>query len=93
MEKNGIYEGRVEGLGSDGEGIIKYEGATVFVPFCLVGEKVRFKALKVKGNVAKTSEPRHIRGSIRPAPCFTVAAVAICSIWNTPPSLLLNGSR
>ena len=52
MEKNGIYEGTVEGLGSDGEGIIKYEGATVFVPFCLVGEKVLFKALKVKGNVA-----------------------------------------
>lgn len=52
MEKNGVYEGLVEGLGSEGEGIIKYEGATVFVPFCLVGERVRFKVLKVKGNVA-----------------------------------------
>ena len=52
MIKNGEYEGIVEGLGTDGEGIIKVEGTTAFVPFCLVGERVRFKALKVKGNVA-----------------------------------------
>lgn len=52
MIKNGEYEGLVEGLGTDGEGIIKKEGATVFVPFCLVGERVRFKVLKVKGNIA-----------------------------------------
>ncbi len=52
MIKNGEYEGVVEGYGTDGEGIIKTEGTTAFVPFCLVGEKVRFKALKVKGNIA-----------------------------------------
>ncbi|MDE5721127.1 MAG: 23S rRNA (uracil(1939)-C(5))-methyltransferase RlmD [Clostridia bacterium] len=52
MVKNEEYEGLVEGLGTDGEGIVKMEGATVFVPFCLVGERVRFKALKVKGNIA-----------------------------------------
>lgn len=52
MQKNCEYEGLVEGLGTDGEGIIKCEGATVFVPFCLVGEKVRFKVLKAKNNIA-----------------------------------------
>ena len=52
MQKNIEYEGLVEGLGTDGEGIIKIEGTTAFVPFCLVGERVRFKALKVKGNIA-----------------------------------------
>ena len=52
MIKNEIYEGIVEGLGSEGEGIIKNEGTTAFVPFCLMGERVRFKALKVKGNIA-----------------------------------------
>lgn len=52
MEKNGIYEGVVSGLGTDGEGIIRIEGTTVFVPFCLVGEKVKFKVLKIKGNIA-----------------------------------------
>ena len=52
MEKNDIYEGTVTGLGTDGEGIINAEGTTVFVPFCLVGEKVKYRVLKVKGNIA-----------------------------------------
>ena len=52
MQKNGIYKGLVEGLGTEGEGIIKCDGTTAFVPFCLVGERVQFKALKVGGNVA-----------------------------------------
>ena len=52
MQKNSIYEGAVEALGTDGEGIIKSEGTTAFVPFCLVGERVKFKALKVNGNIA-----------------------------------------
>ncbi len=52
MEKNVIYKGVVSGLGTDGEGIIKIGGTTAFVPFCLVGEDVSFKALKVKGNIA-----------------------------------------
>ncbi len=52
MQKNGIYKGLVEGFGTEGEGIIKCDGTTAFVPFCLVGERVQFKALKVGGNVA-----------------------------------------
>lgn len=52
MVKNEEYEGVVCGYGTDGEGIIKIGGTTAFVPFCLVGESVRFKALKVKGNIA-----------------------------------------
>ena len=52
LRKNEEYIGLVEGLGTDGEGIIKIEGTTAFVPFCLVGERVKFKVLKVKGNIA-----------------------------------------
>ena len=52
LHKNEECDGLVEGLGTDGEGIIKIEGTTVFVPFCVVGEKVKFKVLKVKGNIA-----------------------------------------
>ena len=52
LHKNELYEGLVEGLGTDGEGIIKIEGTTAFVPFCLIGERVSFKVLKVKDNIA-----------------------------------------
>ncbi len=52
MEKNGVYTGKVISLGTEGEGIINLEGTTVFVPFCLVGEEVSFKVLKIKGNIA-----------------------------------------
>ena len=52
MEKNEVHTGKVISLGTEGEGIINSEGTTVFVPFCLVGEKVSFKVLKVKGNIA-----------------------------------------
>lgn len=48
MEKNKVYRGEVLAYGTEGEGIIKTEGTTAFVPFCLIGENVSFKALKVK---------------------------------------------
>lgn len=64
MQKNCVYEGEVCALGTEGEGIIKSEGTTAFVPFCLVGEKVRFKALKVKGNIAYGK----IEGILSPSP-------------------------
>jgi 23S rRNA (uracil1939-C5)-methyltransferase len=51
IEKNDIVCGTTDAIGSNGEGIIKHEGITFFVPACLPGEKVRFKVLKVKGNI------------------------------------------
>ena len=50
-EKNDIICGVVEAIGTGGEGIIRHEGVTFFVPACLPEEKVRFKVLKVKGGV------------------------------------------
>ncbi len=47
MEKNKEYIGTVCAIGSNGEGIIKQDNAIIFVPYTLVGEKVRFKVLKV----------------------------------------------
>lgn len=52
MKKNEIYVGTVTSYGSEGEGIIKADGITVFVPFAIPGEKVRFKVLKVNKNIA-----------------------------------------
>ena len=51
MQKNDSICAITEGLGSNGEGVIKHEGVTFFVPACLPGERVRFKILKLKGNV------------------------------------------
>ena len=51
LEKNDIICAVTDAIGSNGEGIIRHEGITFFVPACLPGEKVRFKVLKVKGNI------------------------------------------
>lgn len=51
VEKNSSILAVVEAVGSGGEGIIRHEGITFFVPACLPGEKIRFKVLKVKGNI------------------------------------------
>ena len=49
--KNFEFTGTVESFGSNGEGIV-HRGETVFfAPFTVVGEKVKFKALKVKGRI------------------------------------------
>jgi len=47
MEKNKEYVGTVCAIGSNGEGIIKQDGEIIFVPYTLVGEKVKFKVLKI----------------------------------------------
>ena len=50
-EKNFEFTGTVESFGTNGEGIV-HKGETVFfAPFTVVGEKVKFKALKVKGRI------------------------------------------
>lgn len=52
LVKNNTYEGEVLALGTGGEGIIRTGDTTAFVPFCLIGEKVRFSVLKTKGDIA-----------------------------------------
>ena len=51
VEKNDIICAVTDAIGSNGEGIIRHEGITFFVPACLPGEKVLFKVLKIKGNI------------------------------------------
>lgn len=51
IEKNNSIIAVCDGIGSNGEGIIRHEGVTFFVPACLPGEKIRFRVLKIKGNV------------------------------------------
>ena len=66
MKKNEERVGVVVGLGAGGEGIIKQDGIIVFVPFTLVGEKVKYKVLKVTskfayGKVIEVYTPAEIR--------------------------------
>lgn len=51
MKKNDEFVSETLSLGSNGEGVIKFDGITYFVPGCLPGEKVRVKTLKIKGNI------------------------------------------
>lgn len=52
IAKNEEYTGTVEAFGSNGEGILHNGGFTVFIPFAMSGETVRYKILKVSGTVA-----------------------------------------
>lgn len=51
MKKNDFLTGICEQIGYNGEGIFHIEGTTFFVPYCLCGEKVTFKVLKVKNGI------------------------------------------
>ena len=52
MEKNDIIVGTAEGVGTNGEGIVRAEGVTLFVPYLLPGERAEIKILRRKGNIA-----------------------------------------
>ena len=69
MKKNEIYTATVSGYGSEGEGIVKIEGYTVFLPFAIPGEEVRFKVLKVQKNLVFAK----IEQVLTPAKCRVFA--------------------
>lgn len=52
MEKNETVVAMADSLGTNGEGIVRHGGVTVFVPYLLPGEKAEIKILKRKGNIA-----------------------------------------
>ena len=50
LKKDDIVTVRIEQIGSEGEGIAKYEGYTLFVKDAVVGDEVTVKVLKAKKN-------------------------------------------
>ena len=52
LQKNDILTVTCESIGTNGEGIARHDGTTLFVPYFLTGERARVKVLKVKGNAA-----------------------------------------
>lgn len=86
LEKNQIISAVTEGLGSNGEGIVRHEGITFFVPYCLPGEKIRFRVLKIKdkigyGKVEEVLTPAEERVREK-CPVFMLAAGASSNISN-----------
>lgn len=52
MKKNDIFEIEITGITEDGDGVGRAEGMAVFVPYALLGEKVRVIIVKVLKNYA-----------------------------------------
>ena len=52
MRKNDELIGNVSAIGSNMEGIVRINDFVCFVPYALVGEKIKFKVLKVTKNIA-----------------------------------------
>ena len=51
MQKNDEIVGVAEALGTNGEGIVRTDGVTLFVPYLLPGERAKIRVLKLKGSV------------------------------------------
>ena len=47
MNKNDIFEIEITGMTDDGDGVGRAEGIAVFVPYTIVGEKVKVHIIKV----------------------------------------------
>ncbi|MBP5177907.1 MAG: 23S rRNA (uracil(1939)-C(5))-methyltransferase RlmD [Clostridia bacterium] len=51
IKKNDILSAKVDAVGMNGEGVVRYGDVTFFVPFAIEGEEVAFKVLKIKKNI------------------------------------------
>ena len=52
IEEGGIYEFRIDAVGSKGDGIAKVDRYTIFVPGTSKGDVVKVKIKKISGNLA-----------------------------------------
>ena len=67
MKKNDIFEIEITGTTDDGDGVGRMDGMAVFVPYALLGEKVRGIIVKVMksyafGKLLEVIEPSPYRG-------------------------------
>ncbi len=75
LNKNLMLTGQAERFGVNGEGILRYEGQVVFVPFALPGERITFRVQKVTkthafGKLLEVLEPSLSR-IVPPCPFYT----------------------
>ncbi len=50
LKKNEVYTMTIEDLGSEGEGIGKIDGFTLFVKDAVIGDEIEVKVIKLKKN-------------------------------------------
>ena len=84
LKKDQIYTGTVEGYSSEGLGIVRLDGAVVFVAQAIRGEQVDLKITKVMktaaaGEIVKIKAPPR-SGQIQSAPILGSAAAVTSSI-------------
>ena len=63
MLKDEIIKLKIESLGTNGEGVARYDGYVVFVPFALLGETINAKITEVKKNFARANITKIIEAS------------------------------
>ena len=84
MQKNEIYELDITGMTEEGDGVGRIDGLAVFVPFTLVGERVRVQLVKVLksfayGKLIDVLQPSSHR--VLPA-CPHFYKCAGCALWH-----------
>lgn len=82
IKKNDIYTMTIEDLGSEGEGIGKIDGFTLFVKDALIGDEIEVKVIKQKknygyGRLMKVLKPSPLRVEAR---CANARACGGCQI-------------
>lgn len=95
LKQDDIIEAEIHDNGMEGEGIASCGDYTVFVPFCLAGEKVKAKVTHVKKNIvfAKLlSVERESEGRVKP-PCNRFGRCGGCDLMHAEYSLQLEMKR
>ncbi len=85
MKKNDIFEIEITGTTDDGDGVGRMDGMAVFVPYALLGERVRAIIVKVMksyafGKLLEVIEPSPYRIK---AECEYFYKCGGCRFWNT----------
>lgn len=84
LNKNDDIELRIDSLGSEGQGVGRYEGMAVFVPFAIPNELVKVHIIKVAKNYAvgkliKVIEPSKVRREPR---CSSFTRCGGCNLMH-----------
>lgn len=84
LNKNDDIELRIDSLGSEGQGVGRYEGMAVFVPFAIPNELVKAHIIKVAKNYAvgkliKVIEPSKVRREPR---CSSFTRCGGCNLMH-----------